>query len=48
MIMQKIASAYILSFLLAVGTPLLIQAQLLGPEPAPKDWFLRDPEHCKV
>ena len=46
--MQKLVSVYVLSFLLTVATPLFTQAQIIEPAPAPKDWFLRDPEQDQL
>ena len=42
--MRNLISRAILSLFLTVIIPLLTQAQSLGSAPAPKDWFLLDPE----
>jgi len=45
--MNKVTFGFALSFFLTSVT-LVVQAQSIEPAPAPKDWFLQDPEQDHV
>ncbi len=46
--MQKLAFVFFLSILITSGSSLFTQAQTIEQAPAPKDWFLRDPEQDQL